>query len=241
MDVGRAAFDSVDQDRIDQPHHRLRVLVTAGLQAVVINLAGFDLGQDAVDREFVAVELVDVVAELGFRSELGFQFHLWTEHRTQLVQRHDVENLGGGDGQYMVGRIIGDRQQMVAAREFFGYQAQCFRVGQDLRKINRFLADGPRHDVADSRFGDESETYQQSADGDVAVALFGKDDGQLILGDQPLLDQQLAEPQFLSLFGHRSCPAGYSGSAASWRMRSCAWFRLKPDRPRACARSTARR
>ena len=53
-------------------------------------------------------------------------------------------------------------------------------------------------------------------------ALLGKDDGKLILGDQSLLDQQLAEPQFLSLFGHRGCPAAYSGCAASCRMRSCA-------------------
>ena len=63
-------FTASTSSAFDQPHHRLRVLVAAGLQALVVDLAGLDLLQDAVDRQLVAVELVDVVLELRFAGEL---------------------------------------------------------------------------------------------------------------------------------------------------------------------------
>ena len=77
----------------------------------------------------------------------------------------------------MIRLIIGNRQQVIAAGEILWDQAQRFRVGDNLCKVDRFLADSPRHDVADRGFGDESQTDQQAAKRDVAVTLFGKDDG----------------------------------------------------------------
>ena len=71
VDIRGAALDRVDQQRIDQPHHRLRIFVAARTEALIIDLAGFDFLQDAVDRQFVSVELVDVIFELRFACQLG--------------------------------------------------------------------------------------------------------------------------------------------------------------------------
>ena len=71
-----------------------------------------------------------------------------------------------------------------------------------MTKVDRFLPDGARHDVANGALGDETQAHQQAADGNVVVALLGQRDGELIGGDQALLDQQFAETEFLALFSH---------------------------------------
>ncbi len=58
VDIGGAPLHRVDQQRTDQPHDRLLILVAARLQALVVDLTGLDLAQDAIDRQLVAVELV---------------------------------------------------------------------------------------------------------------------------------------------------------------------------------------
>jgi hypothetical protein len=65
------------------------------------------------------------------------------------------------------------------------------------------LTDRARHDVADGGLGDKAEAYQQPPERYVVVALLGKCDCELIRRDDVLLDQQLAQPEFLTLFRHR--------------------------------------
>ncbi len=146
------------------------------LQALVVDFSGLDLLQDPVDRQLVAVELVDVVLELGLGCEQCLDLDIRAEHRAQLVHRDHVEYFRGGDRQYLLGGIERDRQDAVAARELLRYELQRFRVGHDLGQVDRFLPDGPRHDVADRALGDESETHQQAPDRDVVVPLLGERD-----------------------------------------------------------------
>ncbi|MNC89291.1 hypothetical protein D3C83_52010 [compost metagenome] len=80
MDVGRPALDRIDQERVDQPHHRLGVFVAANLQALVVDLASLDFVEDAVDRQLVAVELIDKVFELRLARELGLDLDVRAEH-----------------------------------------------------------------------------------------------------------------------------------------------------------------
>ena len=127
VDVGGAALHRVDQQRVHQAHHRLRVFVAARLQTVVVDFAGLDFLQDAVDRQLVAVELVDVVLELGFGGELRLDLDLRAEHRAQLVHRDDVEDFGRRDRQHLVVGMESDRQYAVAAREFLRHQAAALR------------------------------------------------------------------------------------------------------------------
>jgi hypothetical protein len=71
VDVGRIALDGIGQDRVDQADDRLAVLVGGRLQAAKVDLAGFDFVQDAVDRQFIAVALVDGAIDLGLAGEQG--------------------------------------------------------------------------------------------------------------------------------------------------------------------------
>ena len=233
VDVGGAALHRVDEQRVDKAHHRLRVLVAARLQALVVDLAGLDLLQDAVDRQLVAVELVDVVLELGFGRELCLDLDLRAEHRAQLVHRDDVEDLASWRPSGPARRVEGDRQDAVAAREILRHELQRLGIGDDLGKVDRLLADRARHDVADGGLGNEAEAHQQAPERDVVVALLGERDGELVGGDQPLLNEQLAEPEFLPSVQPRRPLLFQTADGAGARMRSRACERLKFGR--ACA------
>ncbi len=88
VDVRRAALDRVGEQRGDQAHHRLGIGVAGGLQALVVDLAGLDLVQDAVDRELVAVELVDELVELGLAR--GKKLH---DKRASLRERESRREM----------------------------------------------------------------------------------------------------------------------------------------------------
>ena len=98
VDVGGAALHRVGEQRVDQAHHRLRVLVAARLQALVVDLAGLDLVQDAVDRELVAVELLDRALRSPTRPRGAARSRSSpAELRAQLVERDDVVGVGDRD------------------------------------------------------------------------------------------------------------------------------------------------
>ena len=70
--------------------------------------------------------------------------------------------------------------------------------------------------VAQRRFGDEAELHQQLADRDVLLGLLEQRDAQLVLGEDALVDQDLAEVA-LRLRGSRlvhSISGPFSGRAA---------------------------
>ena len=175
----------------------------ARLQALVVDLAGFDLAQDAVDRQLVAVELVDVVLELRLAGEHGLDLDLLPEGRAQLVQRHHVEHLGDGDRQDLLLRVERDGQHAVAAREVLRDQLDRIPIDHDLRQVDALLADGPGHDVPDHRLGDEAHAHQQAAERGLLLLLLGQRDAQLIGRDQSLLNQQLAQAQLFALLAQR--------------------------------------
>jgi len=50
VDVAGSARYRVADERIDQPHDGLSVAAVGGAQAFVVDFAGFDFIQDAVDR-----------------------------------------------------------------------------------------------------------------------------------------------------------------------------------------------
>ena len=73
MDVTGALLDRVIEDRADQPDDRSAVFATGGLEARGIDLAGLDLVQDPVDRQFVAVVQVDRIGDLALGGDREFQ------------------------------------------------------------------------------------------------------------------------------------------------------------------------
>src|SRR5947208_11189104 len=90
VNIGGGSLDGVREERGNEAHHRLRISVAGCLQALVIDLAGLDLVQDAVDRKIVAVVLVDSPADLALAREPGLQRKLPAQIRPHMVTRHDV-------------------------------------------------------------------------------------------------------------------------------------------------------
>ncbi len=58
-------------------------------QALVVDLAGFDLVQDAVDRQLVAVVLVDGAVDLGFAGEQRFDLDMLGASSARTWSRRD--------------------------------------------------------------------------------------------------------------------------------------------------------
>jgi hypothetical protein len=96
--VRGVVLDGIGEQRVDQAHHRLAVFVERRRQAAVVDLAGLDFMQDAVDRQFVAVILVDGAGDFRFAGDQGFDGQIGMDQRAQLVQRDDVVRIGDGDG-----------------------------------------------------------------------------------------------------------------------------------------------
>ncbi len=156
VDVGGFALHRVGQQRADQPHHRLGVFLGVGVEAGVIDFAGFDFAQDAVEREVEAVELVDAFQQLRFGRQQGVDFELAAERGAQLVERDDVEHVGGRQRQHVARGVMRDRQQVVAAGEFLGHQLQRLGVGHHLGEIDALAAERVGELVAQHRLGHEA-------------------------------------------------------------------------------------
>ena len=250
VDVRGAALHGVDHQCIDQPHDRLGVFIAAGLETLPVELAGLDLPQDAVDRQLEAVELIDEVLELGFPGEHGAQLHVRWQRGAQLVHRHHVEHLGGGDCEHALVGLEGDRQHPLAPGEFLRHELERVGVDHDLREVDGLLADSARHEIADHRLGDESQTHQQPPDRHALRFLLGERDAQLVGRDQSLLHQQLAEPHLAARRVRyrrlgRWCDGDghvvHSTASDSWPMRAITCFWSNPPPPRANDRSSALR
>ena len=115
VDVGGAALDRVGEQRRDQAHHRLRVLVALGDRGVV-DLAGLDLLQDAVDRELVAVVVLDRALDLRLAGEAQLDLELALEVRAQLVDGDDVVGVGERDDELALLAVERHREHAVAPR-----------------------------------------------------------------------------------------------------------------------------
>ena len=59
VDIRGAAFDCIGQYRVDKPDDRLAVFVIRRRKTFPVDLPRFYLMEDAVDREFVAIVLID--------------------------------------------------------------------------------------------------------------------------------------------------------------------------------------
>jgi len=128
VDVGRLALDGVGEDRVDQPDDRLAVFIGRRLQAAKIDFPGFDLVQDAVDRQLVAVGLVDRAVDLGLAGEQRVDLDRLAGEAANFVERDDVIDVGERDGQPAPFGVVVERQQVVALGQLVRYQRQCRRV-----------------------------------------------------------------------------------------------------------------
>jgi hypothetical protein len=69
VQVGGAALDGVGEEGVDEADHRLGVFAAAGRLAEGVGFAAFDLVEDAVDGQLVAIELVAGLGDLGLAGQ----------------------------------------------------------------------------------------------------------------------------------------------------------------------------
>ena len=193
VDVGGFAFDGVGQDRVDEPDDRLAVFVGRRLQAAKIDLAGFDLVQDAVDRELVTVGLVDGTVDLGFTGEQRVNLDVVGRQAADAVECDDIVDIGDGDRQSLLVGVIVKRQKVVALGQFARDQRQCRRVDDDVGEVDALLAETFRQRITQGGFGNEPQRNQQLADRLVQLHLLEQRDPQLVFAEDALGDQDLAE------------------------------------------------
>ena len=115
VQVGGFALYGISQQGIDQPDHRLAVFALSQRQAGGIHFAGFDLAQDAVNRQLVAVILVNGPVDVAFAGQHRHDVaQAVAGLQADLVQCHDVVRIGHGQGQLARRVIPCQRKQGVA-------------------------------------------------------------------------------------------------------------------------------
>jgi hypothetical protein len=140
VDVGSRALHRVGKQRRDKPHHRLRILVFLGERGVV-DLAGLDLAQDAVDRELVSVVMLDRPLDLGIAREAQLHFQLTLEVSAQLVHGHNVVGVGERHDEFLLLAVDRHGEDAVAARHVARQQLERCGIHNDVREIHRLHAE----------------------------------------------------------------------------------------------------
>ena len=214
VDVRGAALDGIGEQRVHQPHHRLAVLVGLAFEALVVDLAGLDLLQDPVDRELVAEHLVDGLVDLRLAGEERQDLHVHAEQGADLVERDHVEGVGHRH-RGPVGRgVEGDAEDVVAPGDVLGDQLDRLGVDDHLGEIDALLAELAAQHLADDRLGGEAETHQELAQVLAGLLLLGERDGDLVAGDDPLVDQDLADQAGLA--PHTHDPSRDPAASRTW-------------------------
>ena len=202
MNVGGASLDGVREERRNEAHDRLRISVAGCLQALIVDLAGLDLMQDAVDRKIVAVVLVDRPADFALAREPHLQRKLAAQLRPHLVQRHDVVRVGNRDDELARLAVERDREDGVPLGELARHELQRHRVDHDLREVHALQAELLGQGIAQRRLGHEAQIHQELADRLMGLELLEQRDPELILGEDPLRNQNLPD-MALGLRGDR--------------------------------------
>jgi hypothetical protein len=215
VNVRSRALDRVGEQRRDQAHHRLRILVALG-EGGVVDLAGLDLAQDAVDRELVAVVVLDRALDLGLAGQAQLHLVLAVQVGAQLVDRDDVVGVGQRHDELLVLPIDRDREDAVAPRHLARQELERGGIDDDVRQVHRLHAELLGQRVAQRRLGDEAELHQQAPDRHVRFRLLEQRDAQLVLGEDPLVDQDLSDVALGLGIGGRIHPRLCGGARAQF-------------------------
>jgi len=135
----------------------LAVLVIGCRQAFPVDFPGFDFVQDAVDRQFVPVVLVDCSVDLGFAGQQGFDLGALFQQRTDPVEADNVVDVGNRQGQALARQVVVEREQVIAFGEFPRDELEGLRVDDRMGQVDALLAQAFRQRLAQGRFGNETQ------------------------------------------------------------------------------------
>ena len=171
VNIRSATFYRVHQQRTHQAYHRLRILIAIRTQALVINLAGFNFTQNAINRKLIAVKLVDVLLQLRFRCQYRPKLDLATQHGTQLIQRYHIEQVSHGNHHGAGCFFKSNRQQMITAGKILRHHLQCINIGNHGRQIDTFRTNRTGEGIAHHRLGNKTQTHELTPQRQIIVFL----------------------------------------------------------------------
>ncbi len=164
VNVGGVALDRIGQQCVDQAYHRLAVLVGRDREAAEIDFAGLDFVQDAIDRQFVAVMLIDGTGDFRFAGQHGVDQQIGRDQRAQFVLCDDIVGIGDGDRQSPLLGVVVERQQAMPFCGIAWHHAQGNRIDRRTAEVDRFLAERFAQCIAQRCLGNEAQADQQLAD-----------------------------------------------------------------------------
>jgi hypothetical protein len=203
VDVGGTAPDRVDQDHVDELHHRR--LVGRFLELEDVDLGGGVLGVDHLDVADLALQLghdlgdgghLDVVIALDRLAEgrLGrhHRQHLEVRHERDVVEREHVGGIGHGQGQGVARPL--DGKHLVLFRDLARYELEDFGIDVELRQGDRRNAVLPGEEPDQLILVDEVQPDENGAELLARSPLLGERARELVRGDQPFRDEQVTQP-----------------------------------------------
>jgi len=148
--------------------------------------------QNAVDRKFEAVILVDRPYDLGFARQHRVDGDILAQHGADLVERDDVVGVGHRQHQGALLLVEFEREDAVTLGDVLGDQLERGGVHHHAGKVRALLLEVLAQRLAHRRLGDEAEGDEQLAQLIAGALLLEQGDAKLVFADHALLDQQFA-------------------------------------------------
>ena len=219
VDIRGAAFHRVGQQGIDQPDYRLAVFIALRRQAPVVELARFYFIQDTVDGQFITVEAINGIFDVGLRGKHRRDFRHAAQVGADAVQGNNIEGIRQRHLKCSARRVIADGHDPQTPGHFLGDHGDGFTVGYDGLQIYTLLSERAADDVVDDGLGHEPQAHQDPGGLFPAVVLLHQRNFKLVGGDDPLVDEYFAQGLPGKGIGLGSVRARHGHCCLSARMR----------------------
>ena len=177
--------------------------------------------QDAVNRQFVAVILVDGTVDFRFASEQRLDLGAFWQNGADTVEADDIVDVGNCQGQALDLWVVVERQQVIALGHITRDQFERLRVDHRVLQIDTLFAQCLGERLAQCGFRNKAERDQQFADRLIELHLLKERNPQLIFGKNAFRNQDLAEGAVLRGSDTHGVQRG-SGCSSARRFFTCA-------------------
>ena len=127
-------------------------------------------------------------------------------------------------------RVVAEGDEVQAPGELAGHEGERLGVGQQPGEVGGGAAEAAGEGVAQGGLGQETEAHQLAAEDLAAAALLAEGDVELVLADQPQLEEGLSDGR-----------GGGRHGGGSWACKACRRVSQRWRGKRAGCRSASRR
>ena len=193
VDIRGAAFHRIGQQGIDQPDNRLAVFIALRRQAAVVEFARFYFIQDTVDGQFITVEAINGIFDVGLSGKHRHDFRRAAQVGTDPVQGNNIKGIRQRHFQHPAQRVIADGHDPQTPGHFLGDHGDGFTVGDDGLQVDTRLSEHTADDVVDDGLCHEPQAHQDPARLFPAVLLLDQGNFKLVGGNDPLVGEYFAQ------------------------------------------------